>query len=192
LTASYGTADDLHTLQARLIPCNQRRVARPCEPWGEKLTLTGLLWLATACYGIHILEEYQLDWRNWARSALNLPVEWTDFYVVNALVVILGIVAANLAAWPAIALAFPALMLINATFFHVLPCIRLRGRFSPGLFTAIVLFYPVGIACYVRAAADGVLSLAALITSFVLGALLMASPVILLLIKDKPYFRQDR
>jgi hypothetical protein len=36
------------------------------------------------------------------------------------------------------------------------------------------------------------LSLAALITSFVLGALLMASPVILLLIKDKPYFRQDR
>jgi hypothetical protein len=119
-------------------------------------------------------------------------VEWTDFYVVNALVVILGIVAANLAAWPAIALAFPALMLINATFFHVLPFIRLRGRFSPGLFTAIVLFYPVGIACYVRAATDGILNFAALITSFVLGALLMASPVILLLIKDKPYFRQDR
>lgn len=70
--------------------------------------------------------------------------------------------------------------------------VRLRGRFSPGLFTAIVLFYPVGIACYLHAAANGMLSLAALITSFVLGALLMASPVILLLIKDKPYFRQDR
>lgn len=134
MTASYGTADDLRTLQARLIPCNQRRVARPCEPWGQKLTLTGLLWLATACYGVHILEEYQLDWRNWARSALKLPVEWTDFYVVNALVVILGIVAANLAAWPAIALAFPALMLINATFFHVLPFACAAGSrpdFSP-------------------------------------------------------------
>ena len=133
--------------------------------------------------------------------------------------VILGIVAANLAAWPAIALAFPALMLINATFFHVLPFIRLRGRFSPGLFTAIVLFYPVGIACYVRAAADGVLSLAALITSFVIQSNASSADIVeavirarknfkgsgrptffttddiitdLLLIKDKPYFRQDR
>jgi Protein of unknown function with HXXEE motif len=156
------------------------------------VTLTDLLWLATACYGIHILEEYQLDWRDWARSALRLPVEWSDFYVVNALVIVLGIVAANLAEWPAIALAFPAVMLINAAFFHVLPFIRMRGRFSPGLFTAVVLFFPVGIACYWRAAADGTLSTAVLVVSLVLGALLMASPVILLLVKDKPYFHQDR
>jgi hypothetical protein len=156
------------------------------------VTLTDLLWLATACYGIHILEEYQLDWRDWARSALRLPVEWSDFYVVNALVIVLGVVAANLAAWPGIALAFPALMLINATFFHVLPVVRMRGRFSPGLFTALVLFYPVGIACYWRAAADGTLSVAVLAGSLALGAALMASPVVLLLIKDKPYFRQDR
>ncbi len=156
------------------------------------MTLSDLLWLATACYGIHILEEYQLDWRDWARSALRLPVEWSDFYVVNALVIVLGVVAANLAAWPGIALAFPALMLINATFFHVLPVVRMRGRFSPGLFTALVLFYPVGIACYWRAAADGTLSGTVLAGSLVLGAALMASPVVLLLIKDKPYFRQDR
>ena len=158
----------------------------------DPVTLTQFLWLATACYGIHILEEYQLDWRDWARNALKLPVEWSDFYVVNALVIVLGIVAANLAARPGLALAFPALMLINATFFHVLPFIRMRGRFSPGLFTAVVLFYPVGIACYWRAAADGMLSATVLIGSLVLGALLMASPIVLLLIKDKPYFRQDR
>jgi hypothetical protein len=156
------------------------------------VTLADLLWLATACYGIHILEEYQLDWRDWARSALRLPVEWSDFYLVNALVIVLGVVAANLAAWPGIALAFPALMLINTTFFHVLPVVRMRGRFSPGLFTALVLFYPVGIACYWRAAADGRLSGTVLAGSLVLGAALMASPVVLLLIKDKPYFRQDR
>jgi hypothetical protein len=110
----------------------------------------------------------------------------------NALVIVLGIVAANLAAWPVVSLAFPALMLINATFFHVLPFIRMGGRFSPGLFTAVVLFYPVGIACYWRAGADGTLDAASLIGSLALGALLMASPVVLLLIKDKPYFRQDR
>ena len=156
------------------------------------MTLTALLWLATACYGLHILEEYQLNWRGWARDALGLPVEWSDFYVVNALVIVLGIVAANLTAWPGIALGFPALMLINATFFHVLPVIRMKGRFSPGLFTAIVLFYPVAIACYWRAAVDGTLGAGALVGSLLIGAALMASPVVLLLIKDKPYFRQDR
>jgi Protein of unknown function with HXXEE motif len=71
----------------------------------------------------------------------------------------------------------PALMLINATFFHVLPVIRTGGRFSPGLFTAILLFYPVGLSCYWRAHADGGLGAVSLIGSLVLGALLMASPV---------------
>lgn len=156
------------------------------------MSLTDLIWLATACYGLHILEEYQLNWRDWARGVIGLPVEWRDFYVVNALVLVLGIVAANLSASsPGLALAFPALMLINATFFHVLPMVRMRGRFSPGLFTAVALFYPVGIACYWRAAADGALGAAALAGSVVLGALLMASPIVLLKIKDRPYFRQE-
>ena len=156
------------------------------------MTLTGLLWLATACYAIHMLEEYQLDWRDWARDALGLPVEWSDFYVTNAIVVVLGIVAANLTAWPVIALGFAALMLINATFFHVLPMIVMRGRYSPGVFTAVVLFYPVGIACYRQAAAEGTLSTGAIAGSFLIGAALMASPIVLLRIKHKPYFRQTR
>jgi hypothetical protein len=33
---------------------------------------------------------------------------------------------------------------------------------------------------------------AAVVGSLVPGAVLMASPVVLLLIKDRPYFRQDR
>lgn len=157
------------------------------------MSLTDLMWLAIASYGLHILEEYQLNWRDWARTAIKLDVEWSDFYVVNALVIVLGIVAARFAGnWPGLALGFPALMLINATFFHVLPILRMRGRFSPGAFTAVVLFYPVGIACYMRASADGILNAGNLIGSFVLGALLMASPIVLLKIKNKPYFRQDR
>ena len=84
------------------------------------MSLTDLMWLATAAYGLHVLEEYQLNWRDWARAVIGLPVEWSDFYVVNALVIVLGIVAANLARTaPGLALGFPALMLINATFFHV-------------------------------------------------------------------------
>ena len=112
--------------------------------------------------------------------------------MVNALVIVFGIVAANLAGHsPGIALSFPALMLINATFFHVLPFARSGGRFSPGLATAVVLFYPIGIACYVRAAHGGTLRMRTVIGSLVLGALLMASPIVLLKIKNQRYFRQD-
>ena len=157
------------------------------------MSLTNIIWLATACYGLHVLEEYQLNWRDWARAVIGLPVEWSDFYVVNALVIVLGIVAANLAgAAPGVALGFPALMLINAVFFHVLPVVRTGGRLSPGLFTAVVLFLPVGIACYWRAAADGTLGAGSLIGSLVIGALLMASPIVLLRIRTLPYFQQDR
>ena len=156
------------------------------------MSLTDLMWLALACYGIHILEEYQFDWRNWARAVIGLPVEWSDFYIVNALVIVLGGVAAELAATvPLLALAFPAVMLINATFFHVRPFLTTRGRFSPGLITAVALFYPVGIACYWRAGLDGRLDTATVLGSLLIGAVLMASPVVLLKLKDRPYFRQD-
>jgi hypothetical protein len=77
-------------------------------------------------------------------------------------------------------------------FFHILPVIPTHGRFSPGLFTAIVLFWPVGIACYWRTTADGALGVGTLIGSLMLGAILMASPIVLLKIKTMPYFRQDR
>ena len=157
------------------------------------MSLTDLVWLATARYGLHVLEEYQLNWRDWARAVIGLPVRWSDFYVVNSLVIVISIVAANLAAsWPGIALALPALMLINAIFFHIVPMMRTHGRFSPGLFTAIVLFFPVAIACYWRAAADGLLHVETLIGSLGMGALLMASPVVLLKITERPYFRQDQ
>ena len=81
--------------------------------------LSHWLWLATAAYAIHALEEFILDWRDWARAVFGLPVDWPVFYVVNFVVVVLGVVAANLAqAAPGIALGFAALMLINGLFFH--------------------------------------------------------------------------
>jgi hypothetical protein len=73
----------------------------------------------------------------------------------------------------------------------VLPFALTRGRFSPGLITAVVLFYPIGIACYWRASHGGTLRMRALVGSLVLGALLMAMPVVLLKIKNIRYFRQD-
>jgi hypothetical protein len=80
---------------------------------GSQMNLAHWIWLATAAYGIHAH-----DWRDWARAVIRLPVEWAHFYVVNFLVIVLGIVAANLAeVTPVLALSFPALMLINGIFF---------------------------------------------------------------------------
>ncbi len=157
------------------------------------MNLTNLAWLAFAAYAIHVLEEYTFDWRNWARSVLGLPVDWNVFYITNALVVVLGLIQAELAPTLLIApLAFAALMLINATFFHVLPVIRARGRFSPGLFTAVVLFYPLGIAEFVQAYRDGHLTAPLGLGALLLGAVLMAYPIVMLRLKGRPYFLQDR
>jgi hypothetical protein len=157
----------------------------------EVMSLVELSWLALAAYGVHILEEFTLDWRNWARAVIGLPVEWSDFYVTNALVVVLGIVQAGLAATFALApLSFAALMLINATFFHVLPVLRTGGRFSPGVITAVLFFYPLGIASFLQANAEGRLDAAIGIGAVVTGAALMAFPIVLLNLRGRRYFRQ--
>jgi len=151
------------------------------------MELTGWLWLATAAYALHALEEHILDWRDWARQVIGLPVEWSDFYVTNFVVIVLGVTAANLAVVaPSVALGFAAVMVINAIFFHLLQMVRTRGRFSPGTFTAVVLMLPVAVACF-RAGPTGVRPV---VVAFVIGALLMALPIVLLKLKTRPYFRQ--
>ena len=150
-----------------------------------------VLWIATAAYAVHILEEYELNWRDWARRVLGLPVEWGSFYVVNALVVVLGVCCAAVG-WrrPEFALALPALMLINAALFHVAPVVVTRV-FSPGAITAVALFVPVAGWAYHGAWADGVLSTEVAVASAALGGLLMATPIVLLRVKGRPFFRQD-
>ncbi|MFG1359867.1 HXXEE domain-containing protein [Xanthobacter pseudotagetidis] len=155
------------------------------------MTLTELAWLSLAAYAIHMVEEFMLDWRDWARAVIKLPVDWGDFYITNSVVVVLGIVQAQLAAtFPLAPLVFAALMLVNATFFHVAPVIWTRGRFSPGAITAVLLFYPMAYGVYARAAADGVLTDGLLAGSLVLGAVLMALPIAFLHLRGLPYFRQ--
>lgn len=156
------------------------------------MTLSDWAWLALGAYTIHICEEYFFNWRDWARAVIRLPVTWADFAVVNGAVIALGIVQAELAAsLPLVPLCYAALLLINATFFHVGPFITTRGRFSPGLATALVLFYPTAIGTYRAAIIDGVLDPLTFIASLIGGALLMAMPIVFLLLRERPYFRQD-
>ena len=78
------------------------------------MTLDHACWLATAALGVHIVEEFALDWRGYVRSVSGISVDWSMFYVLNALAILLGVVCAEVArALPMIALAFPALLLIE-------------------------------------------------------------------------------
>jgi len=149
--------------------------------------LQSVLWLCVGAYALHILEEFVFDWCNWAKHVLGLKVEWDHFYVTNAIVLVLGVVAVQMAPrWPAVALAYPALMLIDASFFHVLPFAVNRGRFSPGLLTAVLLFYPLGIWAFCTAGAGR----GAVAEAFVIGAILMAAPVVMLQVRFHPYFHR--
>jgi len=149
--------------------------------------LQSLMWLCVAAYSVHVLEEFVFDWQNWACNVLHLPAQWSDFYITNAVVVVIGVVAVEIApVWPAIALGVPALMLINATFFHVAPVMWTRGRFSPGLITALLIFYPLGIKTILVARPDT----SALATAFAVGALLMATPIVFIKMRVNSYFDQ--
>jgi hypothetical protein len=161
------------------------------NPMESLMTLQTLAWLSMAAYAAHIMEEFTFDWRNWARAVIKLPVEWSDFYVTNAVVIAIGIAQAELApTLPLAPLIFASLMLINAVFFHILPFVRMGGRFSPGLITAIALFFPAALSVWSRAKTDGVLDLGTGVLAVVGGALLMAYPIVMLNIKNKPYFQQ--
>ena len=133
------------------------------------MALGHLCWLATAAYGIHIAEEYLLGWRDWVRSISGVYVSRGLFFAMNALTIVLGVVCAEMAGrLPVVGLAFPALMLINATFFHLGAFVWTRGRFSPGLISAILLFYPMGIWCFKSAYDAGELTVVRLAWSFAL------------------------
>jgi hypothetical protein len=151
--------------------------------------LQTLLWLCVAAYGLHVLEEFIFDWKSWAQQVLRLPVKWDDFYITNCLVIVAGIVAAMIAPeYPSVALGFPGLMLINAVFMHMFPFALKRGRFSPGLITAVLLFLPLGI-CTLRAADRNA---RVLVIAFAIGAALLATPIGFILIKRNKYFDQTR
>ncbi len=74
--------------------------------------------------------------------------------------------------------------MINTAFFHVLPSVTAR-RPNPGLFTAVVLYLPLSIWAYVAAGEDGVLGAGTIVLSVILGAVGMASVIVVLMLKNR-------
>lgn len=150
------------------------------------MSLTVLAWLAVGAYALHILEEHILGWHGWARRNMNLSMEWDSYMTVEVVLLILGAIAAMLApALPVLALAYAAFLVINVTFFHLLPMIISGGNFSPGIITGIVLFYPVGYYAYWGSGHPQNV----VVWSVIIGAAIILWPVLLLKIRNQPYFR---
>ena len=155
----------------------------------EMITLDQLCWIATAAVAFHALEEYTFHWKAWACGALKVPCDGPTFYLTNSVVIVLGIVAAQIAPQtPILALCFPALLLVDAALFHVLPVMLMRGHFSPGLLTAVCLMFPIGILCYRAVFESGLLTGQALFTSLLGGSSLMTVPLVFLKLKNHRYF----
>jgi hypothetical protein len=139
-----------------------------------------VLWVVVIAAALHVMEEHTLDWKSWAEVALHAPVTWADFYVTNAAMIVAGVAGAAIG-WqrPEISLILPALFVVNALVFHIGISIVQR-RYSPGTFTAVVLYLTVAVWAYASAHADGVLSASAIIWSAIGGVLMMAYPLVLL------------
>ena len=154
------------------------------------MTLTQICWISIAAFALHIFEEFTLDWVSWANAVSGRQIGWDFFYVGNALAIVLGIVAAELASsLPVLALSFPVLLLINAIFFHLAASLATRMRFSPGLLSAVLLFIPLGFEA-LRAARKGGMSVSGIFEAVLLAILLMLIPPVLLRLRNSPYFRR--
>lgn len=144
------------------------------------MTHAYVLWIVLVATALHVLEEHTLDWRDWARQSLHVNVTWDDFYITNATMTVAGIGAAVIG-WqrPEISLMLPALLVVNALVFHIGITIVQR-RYSPGTFTAVVLYLPLAIWAYVAAHQNGALSARTIVVSSLGGILPMAFPLVLL------------
>ena len=148
-----------------------------------------VLWVLFAATALHVVEEHALGWQGWAAGwlggRLGVKPTWMDFWPTNGFLIVYGVAAAAVG-WraPAFALSVPAVLLINTAFFHVLPSVTAR-RPNPGCFTAVILYLPISVWAFVAAADDGVLGAGTLVLSVVLGAVGMASVIVVLMLKKR-------
>ncbi len=148
-----------------------------------------VLWVGVFAAVLHVLEEHAEGWVAWANEKLGprfgVTFTETDFMLTNTAMVFMALAGAAIGWWaPAVSLSIPALFIINAVFFHMLPSAR-DERLAPGTISAVVIYLPVAAWMFWAAGTDGVLSFGTVLLAFVLGAGLMAYPILVLLARER-------
>jgi hypothetical protein len=112
-----------------------------------------LVWLLVASYAAHIVEEWLGGFPEWLGLIAGAPIPRDAFIVINA-VGMAGMIAISRAAtrreslgWLAIAVS--TLLFVNGLL-HLLGSI-VTGTYSPGLFTGVILYLPLGQLSLLRA-----------------------------------------
>lgn len=142
-------------------------------------------YILTVAYAAHILEEYILDWRKWAQDTSKLMLDWSEFFVANFAVIVLGFASSFVGFnCPIFSYMFVGLATVNAVFAHIGTTI-IKRKFSPGLITSIFLFIPICMWAYIIAFEKGLLSTSFLIITLGGGSLIMLFPIFLQIIKHK-------
>ena len=148
-----------------------------------------LFWVCIAAYAVHLLEELFFDWKSWANKTLGLPADSKHLYFVNATAMMLGVCCAMISWWhPEISLMFPAFLIVNAVFLHVLPAIS-QKHFLPGLVSAILLLLPAAGKLYYGAYEDGKLSTQNIVVSALGGVAFVIFVLLLVKMKDRLTYR---
>ena len=131
-----------------------------------------IIWISVFAAIIHILEEYYYGWIDWAKSFVP-TVKKSHFIVVNILFVFTCVLAAILQ-FTELKISIFSLLIIN-TIVHLVPTI-IKGKYSPGLASAILLYIPIGVFGYLATFNENIASNVQLIVGTLLGFIIMAIP----------------
>ncbi len=133
-----------------------------------------LLIISSIAAIIHIMEEYKCGWIEWA-SGFVAGITRKQFIVINILFLLLCIAAISVAEKNIIfSSSIFSLLLIN-TIIHIAPTIR-QKRYNPGLFSAVLLYIPTGIAGYIHLYRNHLITNQQLLFSALLALLWMSVP----------------
>lgn len=133
--------------------------------------LTQFLWMALGAVVVHVLEEVWTGFLTWYRSlfpkfelAINIP--W--FTIVNTFLVSYGLIAVNWETGPVLfRLSFVAVLILNA-FIHLIIGI-IRRKYNPGMASAMLLYFPVGVIT-ISSVMRGGMSVQSILLAFLIAA----------------------
>lgn len=148
-----------------------------------------VLWVGVIAVVLHVTEEYSFGWVAWANEKVaprfGVTIRETDFMLGSVGMLFIAMAGAAIGWWaPAVSLAVPALFVLNAIFFHMLPSAR-DERLTPGTLSAVFIYLPVAAWMFWAAGTDDRLNFGTFVLAFVLGAVIMAYPLAMLVLRDR-------
>jgi hypothetical protein len=133
---------------------------------------TWIAWAVAAAALLHAVEEYLTGFVPWAQSHV-AAVTMDRFVLVNTL--FLGLCVGAALGWSAFfRLVIAGVVLTNA-FVHLVPTVFL-AEYAPGVWTAGLLYLPLGGLAFRSARRDGGFSYGRMALAWAGGALIMALP----------------